>query len=357
MKIILITFVFVCITIKISVAQTTKSPEHTPPTAQFSVVNLCFGDSAHFQNQSTGAVSNLWIISYINTILQDTIVLDSVTTVDLSYYFSTQGTYLINLQENNGHLSQITKTIIVGNILNASFDFENCSNNFVNMSTCATGYYWDFGDGTTSINTLNNHQYADTGHYQVTCIVTNGTLYDTLIKQIYVSEIGYPKLTFNVTLSNDTLYGYITSPIGPNGTVTWYFGDSYTDNQINTMHIYADSVADYIVVARVFNTCGNILRDTSISITAITTLVETLGSGNSQFIIYPNPASDILTINQAKTEGIAIYNMQGQIEFEIKKSDNASVTKIDISKLNQGLHSIQIKTKDYIFVKKFIKTN
>ena len=346
-----------CLSINLLLAQTTKSPEHTPPTVQFSVVKLCYGDSAHFKNQSTGGNTNFWVVRYLNPVLLDTLILDTIPTLDLAYYFSQQGTYFITLQEENGHVVKLTKTVIVSNTLKANFNFESCSNNIVNMATCASGYYWDFGDGSTSTMAINNHQYADTGYYQVKCIVTNGTIYDTLIKQIYVSDIGYPKLTFNYTVSNDTLYGYVTSSLGHYGNVTWYFGDSFSANQANIIHVYKDSVADYGIKIRIFNTCGMIFKDTIVSITSLLNGIESNNLKMLAFDIFPNPTTDVITIKQANVESIIIYNLQGQHEYELKNSNHTPIVDIGIKELTAGIHFIQIKTNNNIFYSKFIKLN
>ena len=351
----IIFFVAILISSNVIVGQNLISPDHTPPTAQFSIVNVCYGDSAHFINQSHGGATNFWIIKYIDPILLDTLVLDTIPTFDLTYYFSPQGTYLITLQENNGHITEITKTVIINNVLKADFEFENCSNNLINMSTCATSYYWDFGDGTTSTSIINNHQYADTGYYQVKCIVSNGVTYDTLVKQIYVSDIGYPKLTFTYTLSNDTLYGYITCPLGPHGNVTWYYGDSYSDNQANVIHVYKDSTASYNIGIRVFNSCGMIFRDTVIDITMLATDIESYNFKKVVFNIYPNPSSDIVTINEKNVESIVIYNIQGQTEFEIETINSELTQQIDIRTLTNGIHFVKIKVKGKLLYSKFIK--
>lgn len=354
---VLVAILINCLSITMSYSQINKSPEHTPPTAQFSIVNLCYGDSAHFKNQSIGGNTNFWIIRYLNPVLLDTLTLDTIPTINLTYYFSQQGTYFITLQEDNGHVVKITKTVIVNNIPKANFSFENCSNNIVNMATCATSYYWDFGDGSTSTMAINNHQYADTGYYQVKCIVTNGTIYDTLIKQIYVSDIGYPKLTFNYTLSNDTLYGHVTSALGHYGHVTWYFGDSFSASQANIIHVYKDSITTYNIKIRIINTCGMIFKDTIVSITSLLTGIESDHLKMLTFDVFPNPTTDIITVKQANIESITIYNLHGQKEYELKNQINTSTVNIDIKELTESIHFIQIKTKTKIFYSKFIKLN
>ena len=224
------------------------------------------------------------------------------------------------------------------------------------MATCATSYYWDFGDGSISSMAINNHQYADTGYYQVKCIVTNGTIYDTLIKQIYVSDIGYPKLTFNYTLSNDTLYGHVTSLLGPLGNVTWYFGDSFSSHQANVIHVYKDSVATYNLALILLNSCGRDFRDTVINVIK-TTDIKDYKNNKEAIIIFPNPSADFITINLSTMQSITIYNLQGKKEYEIDDKNSIRSEIIDIRGLTDGIHIIKIKTKTNTFYSKIIKIN
>ena len=74
------------------------------------------------------------------------------------------------------------------------------------------------------------------------------------------------------------------------------------------------------------------------------------------FNIFPNPASDYLTIampaNVSKAE-IKIYNLLGELEYS--SIDTKQSTNIDVSTLASGLHIIQIATGNNISRQKFIK--
>ncbi|MEO8086952.1 MAG: aryl-sulfate sulfotransferase [Bacteroidota bacterium] len=75
--------------------------------------------------------------------------------------------------------------------------------------------------------------------------------------------------------------------------------------------------------------------------------------------VYPNPASEILTIDskQATINSISIYNLLGKLEFDVQLSSaNAThQTEIDVRSLSQGIYFIQIRTNGKIFTKKFVK--
>lgn len=95
-------------------------------------------------------------------------------------------TYTIRLRVENeeGCVDEIMRDVLVYPEINASFvpdRFEGCSPfevEFVNSSTGAVDYYWDFGDGGTSIEANPVHLYDRnmTGHdttYTVTLIATS----------------------------------------------------------------------------------------------------------------------------------------------------------------------------------------
>ena len=74
---------------------------------------------------------------------------------------------------------------------------------------------------------------------------------------------------------------------------------------------------------------------------------------NNQFIIYPNPAEDYITIIIAEKATIEIINIQGQIIQTINNDELK--TKIDIRNLSGGVYIIRAKTDKAIVTKSFIK--
>lgn len=61
---------------------------------------------------------------------------------------------------------------------------------FKNLSENATSYFWDFGDGSTSIETEPRHAYIDEGEYDITLIATNAFgCVDTLFRAAEITAI------------------------------------------------------------------------------------------------------------------------------------------------------------------------
>lgn len=332
-----------------------KLSAHTPPVPEFSIVNACYGDSSKFINQSIGGIYSMWVIKKWDAVLNDTISIDTLYTTNLTYLFSSQGIYYVMLQENNGHIVTITKEIIIGTITKAKFDFQNCTNQFVNMSTCSSSFLWKFGDGTTSSLPLPIHQFADTGTYIVTLIVYNGVASDTLTKSITIVSIGYPNPIFTVTLSNDTVYCKITGGIWSTNNLTWYFSDGTSASSVDTFHVFQDT-GTYNVRLRLINGCGMFMKDTLVTVNYIITVIKNIQLDKSISVVYPNPSHHLITVYTVDKETvkyISIYNLLGQKVMQDYESKNHQ--RIDVSQLESGSYILHVKTETGLYYNKFIK--
>ncbi|HEX8514580.1 MAG TPA: PKD domain-containing protein [Bacteroidia bacterium] len=72
---------------------------------------------------------------------------------------------------------------------------------FTNSSTNATSYFWDFGDGGTSILTSPSHSYTSAGTYSVKLRACNSLGCDSLIKPSYITINQSPTVTNATTVS------------------------------------------------------------------------------------------------------------------------------------------------------------
>src|SRR6185437_4539976 len=159
--------------------------QQPPPQPNFSYINTCFGDTTCFINQTIGGITYTWTVS---NHLSHHDTLYSSNNNEFCFVFPDTGSYLVMLTtSNNTYTENIIKTITIGTIPIANLNFIPCSNNFANSSGCATSFYWNFGDGTNSRQTLPNHQYTDTGYYQVTLTAYNTGDSSALTQQIHVT--------------------------------------------------------------------------------------------------------------------------------------------------------------------------
>jgi PKD repeat protein len=240
------------------------SPLNLPPEANFSWLHACLGDSTCFINQTIRGNTYTWTVTDTNS--HHPVTLFTSTNDSGFCYLFPAGAYSVSLSAYNNHLVTTTKLIIIDTVTKADFSFIHCGNHFVNISSCASSFYWDFGDGTNSTLAIPDHQYADTGHYNVSLIVYKGSISDTLKQQIVVDVTSFASGIFTHTVSHDTLFVHATfSGAGTNYYWTWADG-TYSTGQ-DTFHVYKDSTAFYNVELFVINSCGPALSFDTIGIT------------------------------------------------------------------------------------------
>jgi gliding motility-associated-like protein len=178
---------------------------------------------------------------------------------------TTPGVWSANNPSNNCNLAALK---IAFNLINAdaisaaSPNASGCAPflvNFINSSTNAQSYWWDFGDGTNTTITAPSHTYNSPGVYNVRLVAINpngcnGTT-DTSFLTITVKA---DSILNNFTLTK--LDSCVTFKIGVNnqsnfynnsfsGTTTWLWnwGDGTTSNVQNPVdHVYA-SLGTYTV--------------------------------------------------------------------------------------------------------------
>lgn len=75
----------------------------------------------------------------------------------------------------------------------------------------------------------------------------------------------------------------------------------------------------------------------------------------SEFIIYPNPVTDILSI-ETSTPGpntIELYSLSGQLLF--KRQTEGHTFQLDLSPFQKGIYFINVRSRDQIWLEKIIK--
>ncbi len=135
----------------------------------------CVPYNAVFANQSLGGLQFLWDFGDGTTSTQE----------EPTHLYNNVGTYRVTLQAFDStscnKVDSISFTITVSPIPNASFTYnplqpqENVITSFINQSTGATKYLWNFGDGDTSTDVNTTHIFPATSTYNVCLKATNDT--------------------------------------------------------------------------------------------------------------------------------------------------------------------------------------
>lgn len=232
------------------------------PIAAFTDTNACLNSQPSlFRNQSQNAAFYLWDFGDGNT----------DNTQNPQHTFVDSGHYTISLIASTGQCADTSIGIITiypkphsQFALPASYSCGLPSLiDLTNLSTGATGYIWDFGNGTLSTNISPTAQYSSSGPYNINLVASNiYHCYDTSYKTIDIYP--YPKI--NSVIINPS---YGCQPLKVTLTVNatdalnyiWDYGDNSvpeatTGNQVT--HDYIDTGEFTVrVYAYSYTACGD----------------------------------------------------------------------------------------------------
>lgn len=139
--------------------------------------NLCAGDSVLLTADVSGGIEGKYNVEWENYLPDDTLA------------YGIGGTYIVHVTDSCGRTDSDTVEVTSLTFLSGYlYDYQSDTlvNFYSNISDSVL--FWDFGDGTTSIESNPIHEYNDTGSYTVALIVINeiGCI-DTIVQQISVT--------------------------------------------------------------------------------------------------------------------------------------------------------------------------
>ncbi len=228
-------------------ANATKTVFNRAPSSTFSYTPTypIAGDTVTF-NASSSYDSDGSIVSYQWSFGDGSPLLNTTTAIT-THNYSIYGNYTVILivTDDNGDANSTTQIVGVRDYPTAIFIFSPSSPSegetvvFNSSSSLSNGgvitsYLWDFGDGTSSVNTTTpttTHTYSAFGNYTASLTVADSEgLADTTTNSISVR--GYPTATFTFTPSypiEGEIITFDASTSTPNGGVItsyqWNFGD------------------------------------------------------------------------------------------------------------------------------------
>jgi len=166
---------------------------------------------------------------------------------------------------------------------------------------------------------------------------------DTEIQEVFHSGLGtniqsaiivYPNDTYSVSFITDSFFS-------DSIRITNFSGDSILFDTV--LNATSTSLNPYVIVIKADS---GIVNNISLSVQNY--------EMPSQVLIYPNPASDLLTIvNKENISDILIYSITGQLLIQQKLHQQKSI--IDISSLTKGIYLLKLRNHKEIITKKFIK--
>ncbi len=219
-----------------------------------------------------------------------------------------------------------TMLVSFSTIPNADFNFTNvCQGqnmNFQDLSTVnpgtITAWDWDFGDGTNSISTNPQHNYALNGGLNVELIVTsNNGCTDTIVKAVSVYPLPQPGFTASIACEETPTQFTNTSFIS-SGSIANYiydFSGLSTSTQINPIAVFPSSGTYNVSLTATSNFGCTATIISPVVVNAIPT---------ANFSINPNPAliNQVVTFTDLTAGQIVAW----QWDFGDGEGDNQPVT-------------------------------
>lgn len=202
------------------------------PDADFLYDTSCTGDPIYFTDLSIGNGSsvNTWQWDFGDG---STSILQNPT-----HPYATAGNYMVQLVVTNlwGCSDSVWHTIAVDSLPSANFIWANVclgdSMFFADLSTSGgssiTNWYWDFGDGNSSMQQNPSHLYANSGSYNVQLIVENlNGCRDTITYSISVYALPMAGFAYSSACFNSLVQFADTTIMGSGALQSWSwdFGD------------------------------------------------------------------------------------------------------------------------------------
>lgn len=228
---------------------------------------------------------------------------------------------------------------------------QTISGTCANIAYPTTNYFWNFGDpgsGAANSATLTNpfHAFSNTGNFSVSLVMVSQCRIDTIIQTINILS---PNPTFAISGPSAICKGE-RATFTVNGNYSFFWNTSVSGYSIST----TPSVNTvYSVTAT--NTLNGCKSTNSISLT-VNKCLDYVNTQNTEHIaqIYPNPANDLLTVDNASQNEIEITvrNCIGQMVFNSLSQEKKLL--IETKEWAKGIYFIRIKNTDRILFKQII---
>lgn len=294
-------------------------------------VNTVIADAGADQTVCPGQVATL-TASGGGTYLWST----NETTQSISVIPVSSNYYTVTVSNNGCNALDSVLVNVDNPSADAGADVVVCAGDSVILSaTGGISYIWNNG-------IENNIPFIPTGTtiYTVTSTDINGC---TATDNVLITVNPIPP-TPVISLSGNILTSNADS------LNQWYLNDTLIAGATDTSYTVSTNGSYYVIVS--LNGCDS---DTSNIISTTLGFNET--ALQNDFIIYPNPATNIIHIENLLKSGsivtIEILNIEGQIINRIIA--NEKQLSIDISGIARGMYFVKVKTENGMTMKKFVK--
>lgn len=326
------------------------------PVASFNtsapVGGVCLGTNVNFTNTTPGGIGWTWNFG-------------DGTTSNLqnpSHLYSAPGTYIVQLNVNNGTPCPgiITKTVVINPMPIPAFTIGNaCQNTAItinNTSNIASGtmnYAWTMTGGTPNSSTSSGNPvvtYAASGAYNVNLTLTsnNGcvasvshpvTIFGRAVPNFSATSVCFNSPTNFTNLTTTTL----NPGTGAVASYSWVFGatsgTSSATSPVNTYTNPANQTANTVYTATLFATTANGCTDQAVNTVTVYSLPTATFVADSVCITNPTTLSNVGSNNGNPYFGFnwsCSASTSGTITNIFPTPGNTSVTYTAITSPNGG---------------------
>ena len=206
--------------------------------------------------------------------------------------------------------------------------------------------YWYVLGGTAPIDSGGSIivRPTDTTTYVVAMDLCGTVTYDTVTVNVLPCA-GLPAVSFTDTGSHTIGFTY-TGTTSCTDSIRWNFGDGSTSTLTDPVHTYS-TAGTYSVCATVYTYCGSNSACSTVSVVTEASPPSTSLRAGLEPMVYPNPAGDVLHIDNAAGSEVRVFDIMG---IEVLQFGGAHCDKclmkgkevIDISYLPEGVYIVQI---------------
>ncbi|MGD0710430.1 MAG: beta-propeller fold lactonase family protein [Bacteroidales bacterium] len=253
-------------------------------------------------------------------------------------------TYIVTGTTTGGSATaSITITVNPLPVVNAGNDTTICQGSSATLhASGGIAYSWSPAASLSSSSAANPMATPmTTTDYHVT--VTNGNGCSSTGSVTVHVDI----LNIAASANPDSICAGDCSTLTVSGGVYYIWSDAETTNQIV---VCPTTTTWYTVTVESALGCSGTVSFI-VTVNVCTGISEKNSANN--IAIYPNPATDNLTIETPQKAIIEISNIQGQLIKTLATSGNK--TNIDVSALPGGMYIVEVKTEKGVMVNKFIK--
>lgn len=204
-----------------------------------------------------------------------------------------------------------------------------------------TSWNWNFGDGNASTEQNPSHTYQNGGTYTVSLEVAN-TDASNSISQFNLITVNQPEVSLN-SFESDTVCTINNAFELPMGTPA---GGTYLGNGVSGTNFDPATAGEGAHDISYSYTDTNGCENSDIQSIFVSGCLEITEAEKTIFSIYPNPSSDVITIerdNASDYNKIKIYDLSGKVIFDKTVIENPM--QIDVSSWSKGEYIVEFRNE------------